>query len=56
MRFISLLPPDLCHCVVSVVLWSSLVCLRGCRGTLCLGCDCDACTVVGVACVYAERV
>ena len=27
-----------------------------CRGTLC-GCgDCDACTVVCVACVYAERV
>ena len=49
----------LCPCVVSVVMWSSLVRLRGCRGTLC-GCgscyDCDACIVVCVAWVYAERV
>ena len=40
-------------------LWSFLVCLRGCRGTLCgCGgcCDCDACTVVCVACVFAESV
>ena len=45
--------------VVSVVMWSYLICLRGCRGTLsgCSGrCDCDACTVVFVACVYAKRV
>ena len=51
---------SLCPCVVSEVMWSSmLVCLWGCRGTLCgCGgcCDCDACTVVCVACVYAERV
>ena len=53
MRFISLLLLDLCPCVVSVVMWSYLVC----RGTLCgYGgcCDCDACTVVCVACVYTE--
>ena len=46
-------------CVVSVVVWLSLVCLLGCPGTLCRcgGCDdCDACTVVCVACVYAEIV
>ena len=59
MRFISLLLLGLCPCGVSVVMWSSLVCLLSCRGTLC-GCDgccdCDACTVVCVACVYAERV
>ena len=34
---------------MSVVMWSSLVCLLGCQDTLC-GCDgccdCDACTVV----------
>ena len=45
----------LCPCVIYVVMWSSLVC----RGTLCRCggcCDCDACTVVCVACVYAERV
>ena len=24
-----------CPCVVSVVMWSSLVCMRVCRGTLC---------------------
>ena len=37
---------------------SYLVCLWGCRGALCRCsgcCDCDACTVVCVACVYAER-
>ena len=42
----------------SVVMWSSLVCLLGCCGTLCgCGgcCDCDACTVVCVACVSAKR-
>ena len=42
-----------------MVMWSYLVCLLGCRGTLCgCGgyCNCDACTVVCVACVYAERV
>ena len=52
--FLSLLLLGLCPCVVSVVMWSSLVCLRGCRGTLCgCGgcCDCDACIVVCVACV-----
>ena len=53
MRFISLLLLGLCPCGVS------LVCLWGCCGTVC-GCggcyDCDACTVVWVACVYAERV
>ena len=56
MRFLSLLLLGLCPCVVSVVMWSSFVCLWGCRGTLCgCGgcCDCDAFTVV---CVYAERV
>ena len=50
---------SLCPCVVSVVMWSFLVCLSGCRGTLCgCGgcCDCEACTVVCVACVDAERV
>ena len=40
-------------------LWTSLVCLSGCHGTLC-GCGgccaCDVCTVVGVACVSVERV
>ena len=25
----------MCACVVCVVMWSSLVCLRGCLGTLC---------------------
>ena len=48
MRFLSLLLLGVCACVVSVVMCSSLICLRGC--------DCDACTVVCVACVYAERV
>ena len=39
--------------VVSVVMWSSFVCL----GTLCGGCgDCDACAVICVGCEYAERV
>ena len=54
MRFLSLLL--LCLCGVSVVMWSYLVCLLGCRGTMCgcAGCcDYDACTVVCVACVYA---
>ena len=59
MRFIPLILVGLCHCGVSVVMWSSLVYLLGCRGILC-GCDgccdCDACTVICVACVYAERV
>ena len=48
----------MCPCDVSVVLWSSLVCLLGCRDTLCgcgSCCECDACTVT-VVCVYAERV
>ena len=54
MRFVSLLL--MCACVVSIVMWSSLVCLSGCLGTL-YGCwDCDAYIVVCVACVYAERV
>ena len=59
MRFLSLLLLGLCPCVVYVVMWSSLVCLWVCRGTICRcgGCyDCDACTVVCVACLYAERV
>ena len=41
----------MCPCVVSVVMWSSLVCLWDCRGTLCeFGgcCGCDACTIVCV--------
>ena len=52
----------LCPGVVSIVMWSSLVFLGGCRGTLCgcsgCGgcCDCDVCTVVCIAYVYAERV
>ena len=53
-EILSLLLLGLCPCVVSVVLWSSLVCLLGRRGILCgcSGCcDCDACTVVCVACV-----
>ena len=44
---------------MSVVVWLSLVCLCGCLDTLYRygGCgDYDACTVVCVACVYAERV
>ena len=36
-----------------------MVCLRGCRGTICCGCgccgDCDACIIVFVACVFAAR-
>ena len=59
MRFLSLLLLGLCPCGVYVVMWSSLVCLWGCRCTLCgCGgcCDYDACTVVCVVCVYAERV
>ena len=59
MRFISRLLLGMCPCVVSVVIWSSLVCLWSCRGTLCGWggyCDCDACTVVYVACVFAEIV
>ena len=54
-----LLEFGLCLCGVSVVMWSSLGCLLGCRDTLCgcSGCcDCGACTVVCVACVFAERV
>ena len=46
----------LCACVV---MWLSLVCLWCCLGTLCgySGCgECDACTVVCVACEYGERV
>ena len=46
-------------CVLVLCLWSSLVCLWGWCDTLCgCGgcCDCDACTVVWVACVSAERV
>ena len=41
---------------VSVVMWSSMVCLSGCRGNLCecgSCCDRDAFTVF-VACVYVE--
>ena len=51
-RYLSLLLLGLCPCVVSVVMCWSLVCLLGCRGTLCgcgVCCDCDACTVVCVA-------
>ena len=53
MRFLSLLLLGLCGCVVSVVMWSSLVCRR----TLyeCGGC-CDACIIVCFACVCAEGV
>ena len=50
---------SLCCVCGYVVMWSSLVCLWGCCGTLCgCGgcCDCDACTVVCVACVSAGRV
>ena len=56
MRLRSLLLLGLCPCLV--VMWSSLVCLWGCRGTLRVYggcCDCDACTIVCVACVYADR-
>ena len=51
MRFRSPLLLGMCPCVVSVVMWWSLVCMWGCRGTLC-GCGgccvCDACTAVYV--------
>ena len=48
MRFLSLLLLVLCACVVSVVMWSSLVCL-GTLYCVCSGCvDCDACYVVCV--------
>ena len=50
MRFPSFLVLGLCPCGVSVVMWSSLVCLLGRSGC------CDSCTVVCVACVYVERV
>ena len=45
----------------SVSLWCvcSHVFVFGCRGTICgcgVCCDCDACTVFCVACVYADRV
>ena len=56
MRFLSLLLLGLSPCVVSVVMWSSLVCLWGCCGTLCGWggcCDCDACTRVCAAWVSA---
>ena len=56
LRFISPLLFGMCACVVSVVVWASLVCLCNCLGTLCLCANCDAYTVVCVACVYAERV
>ena len=60
MRFISLLLRGMCVCVVSVVMWSSLVCQGGCLGTLCYGCGgcvgCDACSLVCVLGEYAERV
>ena len=59
MRFISLLLMGLCPYGVYVIMLSSLVCLSGCRITICgCGgcCDGDECTVVCVACVYAERV
>ena len=58
-RFLSLLLLGMCPCVVSVVLWSSFVCLWGCRGILCGGggCrDCDACADVCVTCVSTDRV
>ena len=45
MRFISLLLLGLCPCGVSVVMWSSLVCLLGCYGTLC---GCGAVTVIRI--------
>ena len=40
--FFSLLLLGRCACVVSIVMWSSLVCLSGCLGTLCRcgGCSC----------------
>ena len=56
-RFLTLLLLGICPCGVSVVMLSSLVCLLGCRGTLCGDCyDYDVCTVVCIACAYAERV
>ena len=42
--------------VMSPVVWSPFVFLLGCLGTLCRCGDCDASTVVCVACVYAESV
>ena len=48
---------SLCYVCSHVVVFGVCVCV--CRGTLCgCGgcCDCDACTVVCVACVFAERV
>ena len=55
MRFLSLLLLGLCGVSSPVV-----VCLLGCRSSLCCECgccgDCDACTVVCVACVCAVRV
>ena len=46
---------SVCWWVVCVAMWSSLICLRGCLGTLCGCSECDACTVVCVACEYCER-
>ena len=54
MRFLSHLLLGLSSCGVSVVMWSSLVCMLGCRGTICGCSDSDAFTVVCVACVYAQ--
>ena len=53
MRFILLLLLGLCPCGVSAVMWSSLVSLLGGWDGCC---DCDACTVVCVGCVFAESV
>ena len=48
---------DLQYDEISVTFTAGSVCLCG---TLCCGCgycyDCDACTIVCVACVYAARV
>ena len=50
---------DLQYDEIDLTCGVSLDCLLGCRDTLCgCGgcCDCDACTVVYAACVYADIV
>ena len=53
MRFLLLLLLGLCPCVVFVVMWSSLVCLWGCRATLC---GCGVCCAVMRALLFVLHV
>ena len=56
MIFLSLLLLGLCPFVVSVVIYGLSVRLLWYPMWMRCCCDCNACTVVCVACVYAEKV